>query len=725
MSDLEAKIDKYFNSTSLYPLLVVVPTDEYRVILEKFSSVKKVKVSSYCVGADKEPDTEKLVGELRNLQGNYFLVGLGDYLANKGIDAKNLLLPYKNIELCRDSRLVVLLSAHMYPIAKEILDSDLRLRTRFVLPKYVPEIPAVDNNALVYGIQKYLEDCEDARPPGSIKTERRITQATVINPESAFDELSHKFPDLLGNLPKETGTAENWAELLSAVNKSGMSLMKYVGVRNFSAEEYIFLDHAKSDNYDSWLFFLYLKITQKGQNYLNYVTSKTVRHSQLFENAKTSILDIHVSDERFNEFYLQRKKLLKNCSDTDMADYIPKIGKHGADCIAYLTDNTKIERQNIIVSLSEGAKGEYVRKCYPDLYFYLQDYQFLDKSTTKYFASYKRCKVYNKIDDDFAAIVKSNAINRPYNSFPPLSSVFTSINHVGSDLVFMDALGVEFLGYIKEVCAELKLRFDPIVARANLPTVTSQNRAFYDDWKESKETPIKDLDELKHNPERGYDFNNSPYPVHLTEELEVVREALNRAKVKLDSGRYRKVIIASDHGASRLAVICADEKIDPAGCAPKSGGRYCQGLTLPEADFIAHEGDDFAVIADYSRFDGSRISSVEVHGGATLEEVLVPIIELTSANEVHVILESNVIELSYKTTPELILKILPDCDNITAKINGIECTVVKTENTRFKIDIQNLKKGTYILSIFENQNKIAGDLEFTVKSKGFGERKMF
>ena len=38
--------------------------------------------------------------------------------------------------------------------------------------------------------------------------------------------------------------------------------------------------------------------------------------------------------------------------------------------------------------------------------------------------------------------------------------------------------------------------------------------------------------------------------------------------------------------------------------------------------------DGYAVLANYERFKGSRAANLEVHGGATLEEVLVPVITL-------------------------------------------------------------------------------------------------
>ena len=210
----------------------------------------------------------------------------------------------------------------------------------------------------------------------------------------------------------------------------------------------------------------------------------------------------------------------------------------------------------------------------------------------------------------------------------------------------------------------------------------------------------------------------------MSEELEVVRAALERAATKLQSGEYRKVIIASDHGASRLAVISPDVQIDSGACVSKSSGRYCQGGILPVAGNIAIE-NDYAVVADYSRFNGSRAASVEVHGGATLEEIVVPIIELTLANSnIQVTLDNSVIEISYKKVPELILIITPDCNVVTASVNGVVYKAEKLEKSRFKVVVPDLKKGTYTLDVFENQNKIASK-GFTIKSKGFAERDIF
>lgn len=726
MIDTVARIERYFKGTSQYPLLIVVPSEEYKEVLTAFSGTPKIKVSDYCVGADKEPDTGKLQEDVKRESAKFLLIGLGDYLASKSDLAKKTLLPYKDLVLQNNSRAAILLSPSMYPVVKEIYDADPRVRTRISLPKTTPAIEVVNNNALIYGIKAYLEACEKGESVGSVKTARNIHSVKVINPDNAFDELKHKFPNEFSKLSQNAGTVDRWSKLLEDLNKSKKNILQYLAIQEFASHEYIFFEYAKKNDYKSWLYFINLKINARSHDYLSLVASKSATPSDLFDVAKIAILDIAISDEQFKEFYEQRKTMLRGCSDADMSDFIPNIIRHSKDRIAYLTDNTKVEKQAVIESICEGADIKHISLTYPDLYFYLQDFHFDDQKLTDYFSMYKMCKLTNTVDNNFLKIVAEYAVSRPYNSLPARSSLISSLDDSHTILLFLDACGVEYLGYIKEVCSELKLRFTSKIARADLPTITSINKDFFNEWNDKKKISIKDLDELKHHPERGYDYDNSPYPIHLVEELGVIKTALERAKTELNTDKCRKVLIASDHGASRLAVISQNAQVSNNNCEAKSSGRYCFGEELPSANNIVTDKENkYAVIADYSRFTGSRAASVEVHGGATLEEVIVPIVEITLLDSnIKTTLEENVIEVGYKTIPTLILIITPDCENITAALDGKFYAGEKLEKSKFKITMPDLKKGKYTLDIFENQNKIASK-EFTVKSKGFAERDMF
>jgi len=704
--------------------MIIVSSTQYKEVLGAFSNTPKIRVSDYCVGADKEPDIGKLQADIKNAIGKYLLIGLGDYLANKSELAKKTLLPYKDLSLQKDSRVAILLSAHMFALAKEIYNADPRVRTRIVLPKATPPVVSVSNNALVYGIKAYLEACEKGEVIGNVKTDRKIPNINVINPESAFEELKHKFPSEFERLSKNAGANENWGELLENLNQAKKNIAQYLAEQGFAPLEYTFFDYVKRNDYTAWLYFINLKLNTNSQSYLGLVASKCEALSSLFGAAKTAILDIPTTDKRFKSFYQQRKLILKNCEDVDMSDFIPKITVCGADRIAYLTDNTNVEKKAAIIALCDGARYEPLSMSYPNLRLYMQSFIFEDNRFTGYFQAYKKCKLVNKIDDAFMALVDEYATTRPYNSLPARSSMFSNLDDDNTLLIFLDALGVEYLGFIQGKCAELGLRSISKVARAELPTITSINKSFYEEWSGKREVSIKDLDDIKHDPERGYDYSDSPYPIHLAEELDVIETALKRAKTKLQADGYKKVVIASDHGASRLTVISPDTRSPNNDCDTKANGRYCIGDNLPVAHNIVID-NSYAVIADYSRFMGSRIASVETHGGATLEEVLVPIIELTLLDgSKDVTLEDNVIEVSFNIMPTLVFYITPDCDNITASVNGNFYSVEKLEKSKFKLEMPDLKKGTYTLDVFENQNRIASK-EFTVKSKGFAERDMF
>ena len=129
VSDTVARMERYCNGTSQYPLMIVVPSDGYKEDLTAFSGMPKIRVSDYCVGADKEPDTGKLQEDVKRKAAKFLLIGLGDYLASKSDLAKKTLLPYKDLVLQNNGRVAILLSSHMYPVVKEIHDSDPRVRT--------------------------------------------------------------------------------------------------------------------------------------------------------------------------------------------------------------------------------------------------------------------------------------------------------------------------------------------------------------------------------------------------------------------------------------------------------------------------------------------------------------------------------------------------------------------------------------------------------------------
>lgn len=116
-------------------------------------------------------------------------------------------------------------------------------------------------------------------------------------------------------------------------------------------------------------------------------------------------------------------------------------------------------------------------------------------------------------------------------------------------------------------------------------------------------------------------------------EQELIDELLKKIKTNLTNGDYQKAILIADHGASRLAVIHGTENLWEMQSSGKHSGRCCPKSEVDERPDSATDAEDFWALANYDRFKGSRKANVEVHGGATLEEVTVPIIEISYLND--------------------------------------------------------------------------------------------
>lgn len=147
---------------------------------------------------------------------------------------------------------------------------------------------------------------------------------------------------------------------------------------------------------------------------------------------------------------------------------------------------------------------------------------------------------------------------------------------------------------------------------------------------EMKKAPV-----LQYLSDNGYDYSREDrkLPIHLIRELELIDELLKKIKTNLTNGDYQKAILIADHGASRLAVIHGTENLWEMQSSGKHSGRCCPKSEVDERPDSATDAEDFWALANYDRFKGSRKANVEVHGGATLEEVTVPIIEISYLND--------------------------------------------------------------------------------------------
>ncbi len=273
-------------------------------------------------------------------------------------------------------------------------------------------------------------------------------------------------------------------------------------------------------------------------------------------------------------------------------------------------------------------------------------------------------------------LVEKEAIDQNVVELPTRAEIVSGLVKENSVLFFVDALGVEFLNYIMKKCAAKGLFAEPKVAKSNLPSITEYNKEFINDFRSAGADiidNIKKIDEVKHRALGDYSFEKTHYPIHLIDELEAIDQVLANVSSKLGN-KYKQAYIIADHGASRLAVIKEHTLPIKSNRTGNHGGRVCEENEftkhLPHA---IHEGE-FCIMAGYELFDGSRPAAVETHGGATIEEMVVPIIRITrntSEWEFKVMNENHKVYFSYKTEPILVIWSKTELSNMMIKINGV------------------------------------------------------
>lgn len=184
-------------------------------------------------------------------------------------------------------------------------------------------------------------------------------------------------------------------------------------------------------------------------------------------------------------------------------------------------------------------------------------------------------------------------------------------------------MGVEYLNFIAADLATLGENFSVKyrVGFCNLPSITEFNKDFLQGRNVAAD--ILDLDTLKHQ--------TAPYPENILSELNFFD--LLKEKILLALNSFKKIILCSDHGTSRLAVLARksdfDNVIDAENRTVYKSGRFADSFPDDEKNFpTALEFDGKIIFADYSRFTQRGSTGNEIHGGATLEEVLVPVITI-------------------------------------------------------------------------------------------------
>ena len=589
------KLKIYLQDADKRPFFVSAEGDEYLTLKTFLSGMSIIRVSDFCY-YDSFPDLDELIYTLQCSTNDTLLLGVGEFASLSGrTQIVNQLrckcFPKKVVVLCRNLRSFLEREASIVPkLKKNFLAIDSS--GMFSVVQYLPSLPVEVETKNFRELLRLLED--GAMGTVEVKSEMPLQEGLLLS--TPYEVLKYKNPRFFAFASEEVLSNEQWERVLTG--KSNESERKYLQC----------IDGIFANKYERFAF-------EQSSNYAEFT-----------KNLFFALLKLKPTDEKFDDFYQQRKELVKNCDETFLSEYVAAVKAQGASGIFYLTDNTAEEFQTAmeLVQLSD-VNRDVLKKNFPDLKKYMTTFEFDDERLTEYFQLYKELKLFDS-SEEFLPLVEQYSEQRIFNVLETRQAILDRISD--AKLYWLDGLGVEFLSFIKQTSKELDLSTKIHVARAELPTLTSTNKNFFDDWIGEKFRKNERLDELRHGK------RNLPRPSYVYDELCIVKEALEEIEQVLKRGKSSKVILTSDHGSSRGAVKCRGKtwRMNSVG---EHGGRCCLIDVRDEKPNCAAESNGYYSLSNYDRFQGGRLEGVELHGGATLEEVVVPVIEIFLQRDRH------------------------------------------------------------------------------------------
>ena len=730
---------RFVNVESVEDMAAIV--DHYKVGENIFLTVEKYS------SEDENPRIADLLNDLATLRGNIFLTGFTTCW--KLIGAKELSSQLTAVaQMCVEGHVVVL----CFQCRDYLSFKDSRLN-RLVYsvdgvatPKshivFVNPMLQVTNEDWVEGIQNLPTFIETTDADTLyVKTKHHPEEYPyalfrISEEANPYDALC-RIDQSTEAMAKDMGTDEQWAYALTLLQEQG----DWVNAINHEIGLYSNLElfiNASQDYTDAkkWLYFIALKRFGAKNECLDLASQKAHAYEELVHWIVRGLVDLDCKSPDFWKLYDCRKALLNQLevSDDEVLDYCRYIKCKKRDALYYLTDSHRLEKELILEciadysgSLSHNELRSVLQHIYPDLYAYLMPYKFNAALLNRYFEDYKFCKLENRITPEFYSLVEDQAVKREYNLLLPVrSEKIESVDMSGAFAYFIDAMGVEFLGYISEKSKQKKLLPKITVCRSELPSITSRNKEFLDVFAEHNVQckNIKQIDDIKHHGAENFTLENSPYPTHLIRELEIIDHVLDLIKLDLAKGKYTKAILVSDHGASRLVVLknqLIDGEFDAKGT---HCGRVCayteQTGSMPMI-VQAGENDEYAVVANYERFKPGRLMGVEVHGGATLEEVTVPIIELSYVpGDIEIIVQTPLVMSSIRKPPIIEFYSTTKIDDIVVNVGNTEYKANTTDGHSFSIEMsKRTRANTYTADVYAGGTMIATGLEFRIEKEGF------
>ena len=630
---------------------------------EKADITIRLSDDAFCKGDDTVLDIMAIASFLdENKDKNILIPHLGEYLRTGEMTERNIAGIYsilnRHVHSAKRVWIPMFLSTGLFQSIVGPLDEERFENTLFELTDSPIEFAAtVFSKAFAkqpglvnaVGLKAWFRLWDDAKiKTGMSFTTRQIKQISPTNGDYSlslvtdpFDYISKAVNDNNAKLVRELGTEQQWASIIPHV-KNGISVSqiieKALNMLSFDPEQ-VLGNWQSSSNTTKWCFLLWYKLgLNQKSDYISYAISKVQKESDVLECLESAIIDC-VSNTNFDEWLDQRQQVLHAIGSIQLHEQFWRKFNQVTDSRAklkILTGTTHEERTKIIEIVSSALSAgqplssfsAILKTKYPDLLLYLSEsnQEWMPTDLAAYISRYKYCK----ISDTFGISISTAASEINPFDFDTRGSILYGIkNTTNAHFIWIDGLGVEWIDMLLTKVRMQKPEMPTAsvkIGTAILPTITKINmeKADPDTISEKK---FDELDSLSHIKDKS-DCN---YNSIVAKQFELMDKIATLVCNAFDANPGKDIVITADHGMSRMAAkgFHLTQGIN----APSFGsvcnmGRYCEfdeGVQLPTITNTV-KSDNVLAFKTHNHFTVPGNAPGELHGGATPEELLVPII---------------------------------------------------------------------------------------------------
>jgi hypothetical protein len=372
-------------------------------------------------------------------------------------------------------------------------------------------------------------------------------------------------------------------------------------------------------------------------SYLTRILSANIAAENLLRVYVCDMAITVLADTNAGIFAGERASAIKeigNVADPLIIEFIAKTKQQTNETVVYwLNCGTEAECIEIVRRVSECdltiGLPQIWNNLFPLLADYLSDeYDYGNNGLTEYFRDYRRLKIANNVTENFTKLAFDFVLPTNFDSRDAVLQDLSVDNNTA--LLVVDGMGAEYFPLILAMAKRkaINVEYEGILS-AKLPTSTEFNLI---NWEENRRLKpnIHKTDNISHDGAEKHESCSSSQNIVAT--LTAFENITNRVADGLT--RFERVVLTSDHGSSRLAVLAHEKRIIktlPWNGKPQDW-RYSlapPNIECPaefEPYYNAERNITYWIVRGYNRLPKEGPKLNELHGGATLEERLVPII---------------------------------------------------------------------------------------------------